>query len=93
MRRCEVCCRIGGDEFAVILANTSGEGARVLAQDLEDLVARVKVQVKRGVDLEISASAGWAELGSGMDARGILQAAGEALEKRKAAPHKTSVSA
>ena len=66
VRRSEVCCRIGGDEFAVILANTSGEGARVLAGGLEDLVAGLKVQVESGVELEISGSAGWADLGSGM---------------------------
>ncbi len=76
VRSSEVACRIGGNAFAVILANTSGEGAQVLARNLEDLLA----------GLEISGSACWAELGPGMDAQGVFRAAGEALDKRKKTP-------
>jgi len=83
VRSSEVACRIGDSAFAVILANTSGEGARVLARDLEDRLDR----------LEISGSAGCAELGPGMDADGVLRATRQALEKRKDVRRKLSVNA
>jgi diguanylate cyclase (GGDEF)-like protein len=83
VRTSEVACRIGGDEFAIILANTAGEGARVLARALEDLLSGLSVQVEGGVELRISGSAGWAELGPGMDAEAVFRATDETLYARK----------
>lgn len=51
----EIVCRIGGDEFVIILPNTDSLGAENIAKRIEKAAANEKVDV-----LDLSVSLGWA---------------------------------
>lgn len=42
-REIDICGRYGGEEFVVLMANTEAEGARIFAERLRKLIARLKV--------------------------------------------------
>ncbi len=58
LREEDVCCRHGGDEFAVVAVGTGEREATELAIRLVDTVAGVAIGSK--LDTSISATAGWA---------------------------------
>jgi diguanylate cyclase (GGDEF)-like protein len=80
-RSADVACRIGGDEFAVILPESSSADAQLLSERLQAAVAaRPIVQAGR---LEVSA--GVAALRQADDAAGLFERADEALYQAKEA--------
>jgi diguanylate cyclase (GGDEF)-like protein len=85
LRQHDVCCRIGGDEFAVLLPNANALGAHLLAQRLKQALAAAG----------ISASFGAATHGpNGARADVLLASADAAMyrdkRKRKTSPQTTS---
>jgi diguanylate cyclase (GGDEF)-like protein len=80
-RVCDLACRVGGDEFAVMFPETSAQAAAEAMQrilvEMEDLDA--------GGVRGHSASVGVAALGRDQSLEALLSAAGEALEQSRAA--------
>ncbi|MDX6638865.1 MAG: hypothetical protein QOJ01_2376 [Solirubrobacterales bacterium] len=72
--------RFGGDEFVVILPETTGRGAHLIAERIR---VRVAAAVARTARFPTSASAGVAEWASQGSARNLLEAADEALADAK----------
>ena len=58
----DLACRIGGEEFAVILPETSGENALKLAERLRRKFAALEFQPQEGVTVQKTMSVGVAEL-------------------------------
>ncbi|MHC4938360.1 MAG: diguanylate cyclase [Planctomycetota bacterium] len=83
VRAGEVAVRFGGDEFAIILPNTSVEGAEVLARDVEQLIARVDLPRTDVFPHRVSASAGAAEIKRGFGPKELIRAADIELYARK----------
>jgi diguanylate cyclase (GGDEF)-like protein len=81
VRSADVACRIGGDEFAVILPESSVIDAQQLSARLQETVAaRPIIQAGR-----LDVSAGVAELRQADDAASIFERADEALYRAKEA--------
>jgi diguanylate cyclase (GGDEF)-like protein len=79
VRSADVACRIGGDEFAVILPESSVVEAQQLSERLQETVAaRPIVQAGR-----LDVSAGVAELRQADDAASLFERADEALYRAK----------
>lgn len=76
VRPSDFCARIGGDEFAIVLTDCSGDDALVVAERVRRDVARL--------DAGVTLSIGVAPLG-GDDVRGAMLAADQALYAAKAA--------
>ena len=58
LRAIDICGRLGGEEFAVMLPETDGQGAMQAAERLRLAVAQEKVRVAEGVELGITVSIG-----------------------------------
>lgn len=58
MRRGDIATRIGGDEFAIILTETSKEGARIVAEKLRLRIGDMSFTNPEGKDFHITASVG-----------------------------------
>ncbi|HUE75812.1 MAG TPA: GGDEF domain-containing protein [Chloroflexota bacterium] len=84
-RRSDVVARYGGDEFAMILPETTIAGAELLAERMRRAVEKRKFETDRGVLLTITFSAGCAALESGMSARDLVRQADRALYHAKRA--------
>jgi diguanylate cyclase (GGDEF)-like protein len=79
VRSADVACRIGGDEFAVILPESSVIDAQQLSERLQETVAaRPIIQAGR-----LDVSAGVAELRQADDAASLFERADEALYRAK----------
>jgi diguanylate cyclase (GGDEF)-like protein len=82
LRRSDICCRYGGEEFALILPDCSTENAAMRAEHLRRRIEREPDA--RGVPA-VTASFGVAALpASGTTMRELLRAADEALYRAKA---------
>lgn len=80
LREEDVCCRQGGDEFAVIAVG-AGEEVREVAERLVAAVGRVRVE---GLRVALGASAGWATFGSpAASADDLIARADEAMRSAK----------
>jgi diguanylate cyclase (GGDEF)-like protein len=84
VRAGEVAVRFGGDEFAIILPNTSVEGAEVLARDVEQCIARIELPRSDVFPYRVAASVGAAELRRGFGPKELIRAADLSLYSRKA---------
>jgi len=62
LRSADVLARVGGDEFVILLPNTSLEGARELAGRLRDRVASLEIELRNG-RVPVAASFGIAAMG------------------------------
>jgi diguanylate cyclase (GGDEF)-like protein len=69
-RGTDVVCRIGGDEFAVVMTNTNATAAAALADRLEARLQERPVQLAEGVQRIVTASIGFAaaQPGDGVEA-------------------------
>ncbi len=76
----DVVCRYGGEEFAVIMPNTSGERAAIVAERMRRSLCDKPLEV-RGETIAISASFGVTT--AGPDAETTLRQADEALYRAK----------
>ncbi len=76
-RSTDICARVGGDEFAVILPHTDAQGAAVVRQSLLDLLAQTRL-CWNGIELKLSISVGIGTLGEGISSVADLTAAADA---------------
>ncbi len=80
-RQADVYGRLGGEEFGVLLANTSLENARDTAEQLIAAIAGLKLEPVRG----LTASLGVASTqGRDLDLHGLMNSADKALYRAKA---------
>lgn len=86
MRQSDVLCRIGGDEFAVILPNTDAKVAEALAHRLQDHLSRMP-SPHPAMEFSMSASIGVAELELYEELDDWLKRADQALYSAKKSGH------
>ncbi|MEE8105488.1 MAG: diguanylate cyclase [Planctomycetota bacterium] len=84
VRKCEVLCRYGGDEFAVLLTNTGSDGAAVLGRQLKEHVARERVRLGGGLEIKVEVTVACVELGAGMTSETLIEAADAELARKAA---------
>jgi len=82
IRDTDLACRYGGDEFAIILPNTSLSDAMIVAQRLMDSVAREIVKID-DYKLHISISLGMTQYRQGSSIEDFMNDADAALLKAK----------
>jgi diguanylate cyclase (GGDEF)-like protein/PAS domain S-box-containing protein len=83
-RAMDVIGRVGGEEFAILLPGTDGEGARAVAARLCELIASQAVHVE-GVAIRYTVSAGTAEMEAGVESvEDLIKRADAALYLAKA---------
>ena len=61
-RETDVAARFGGDEFAVVLPDTGGEGAFAVAERVRQRIAEHRFLADDGLDIHLTASVGVATL-------------------------------
>jgi len=82
LRQSDVCCRFGGDEFAILLPDTGLRGAAHVAENLRAEVERLRIN--GGTDAYISASVGVATSLTGEgEPPALVQRADHALYEAK----------
>ena len=82
VRKVDLPARFGGEEFAVLLPETSLETAREAAERIRVALADAPIQTRRGA-LPVTISGGVAVLREGDDLAGLLAAADAALYRAK----------
>lgn len=83
VRTVDIVSRIGGEEFAVLLPNTSLDSAVLLAERIRNTVDNVSIEIEHGVMLKISVSIGVAAYERGDTPDTILKKADQALYTAK----------
>lgn len=81
LRRSDISCRFGGEEFAVLLPNTSLKEAKITAEKLRVLIASSPVKLSSNKSVSLTASFGVADIGETLDE--ILNHADEAMYSAK----------
>ena len=61
-RETDIAARFGGDEFAVVLPDTGGEGAVAVAQRIRDRIGATRFLASDGLSIHLTASVGVATL-------------------------------
>jgi two-component system, cell cycle response regulator len=82
LRTCDVAARWGGEEFVILLPNTDGAGALVLAERLRVAIERLQIQYE-GVAIPVTASLGIAEFDAGEALEGLVDRADRAMYAAK----------
>jgi diguanylate cyclase (GGDEF)-like protein len=82
LREIDVAARLGGEEFAILLPETSLKGGLVLAERLREHIAEHAVLVRDGKAVHLTASIGVAEYRSGSRDQ-LLRGADEGLYRAK----------
>ncbi|MDO9244417.1 MAG: sensor domain-containing diguanylate cyclase, partial [Rhodocyclaceae bacterium] len=87
LREIDIIGRIGGEEFAIILPETDGAGASLVAERLRESIARQTLTTEKGATLGMTVSIGIATLAGGGAARldDLLSQADTALYEAKRA--------
>ena len=90
----DVVCRYGGEEFAILLADTAGEDAPRACERFRRVVAGVQVEAPDGSTVNVTASFGVAAAeGPGVDRATLVEHADVAMYRAKAAGRDRVVSA
>jgi diguanylate cyclase (GGDEF)-like protein len=82
IRSSDMLFRYGGEEFVILLANTSGHGAKRLAERVRQAIETMEC-VANQTRLSITASLGLATLGEGEDMDALFERADHALYRCK----------
>jgi diguanylate cyclase (GGDEF)-like protein len=84
-RPADICCRFGGEEFAVLLPETDAAGAECVADDIRDHVATQRIHHPEGLDFRLTVSIGVAASSpsQGEDFAKLFSAADESLYRAK----------
>ena len=81
LRKSDICCRFGGEEFAILLPNTNLQEAFLTAEKLKSLIAAVPVVFSRDRVISMTASFGVADIGETIDE--IINNADQAMYNAK----------
>ncbi|MCG3126147.1 MAG: hypothetical protein CHACPFDD_00977 [Phycisphaerae bacterium] len=84
LRQFDVCARVGGDEFAVLLPSTDLAGARRAALRIQERIASEPAPID-GHRIELAASIGAVQRERGWDGEKLVRAADEAMYRAKRA--------
>ena len=79
----DVAARLGGEEFAILLPETSLEGASVVAERLRRSLSDRGIRISERAEVTVTASFGVAELEEGQSVDALLRAADSALYRAK----------
>ncbi len=83
-RETDVVSRFGGDEFALVLPDTGGEGAFAVGERIRERIAAHRFLVDNGLDIHLTASVGVATLPDvAASAEELVQAADMAMYRVK----------
>jgi len=83
-RETDVVSRFGGDEFALVLPDTGGEGAFAVGERIRDRIAEYRFLAADGLDIHLTASVGVATLPDvAASADELVQAADKAMYQVK----------
>ena len=83
-RETDVVARFGGDEFALVLPDTGGEGAFAVGERIRERIAEHKFLAGDGLDIHLTASVGVATLPDvAASAEELVQAADKAMYQVK----------
>jgi diguanylate cyclase (GGDEF)-like protein len=85
VRDFDVAARLGGEEFAILLPQTTADAAAVVASRIRDALASTRVPVSETEEVRLTASFGIAESSSGRSADELLRRADDALYAAKRA--------
>lgn len=84
IRRTDYAGRYGGEEFLLVLTNTTGDGAMLLTEKIRKLVASKKFILSKGIKINITISIGLYEIEkSDKDFMSCVKKADEAMYKAK----------
>ena len=84
VREADIACRFGGEELAVLLPETSGDGAFILAERIRTAIAAKIFKSEKKEIFSVSASFGVVEVDFGMvDAHAMISYADQALYEAK----------
>ena len=84
VRDIDIPARLGGEEFGVLLPETTLEGAHAVAQRLQEFLTTSPLLVVGGQEIRTTASFGVAQLAEGEEADALLRRADAALYRAKA---------
>lgn len=82
VRQADILCRYGGEEFVVLLPQTSADQAALLAERLRAGIAGLKIPLPEG-ELAVTVSIGVAGLSAEGDGHELVKAADRALYRAK----------
>lgn len=86
VRAIDLCCRYGGEEFAIVLPDAHVEGARLRAEAIRAAIGTLEVDCAGEKPLRVTVSIGVAIFpGHGIDEDALLRAADAALYQAKGA--------
>ena len=84
-RATDICCRYGGEEFAIILPESSSEDAAIRAEALRSEVKRLRLQYKKQTLAQLTLSVGVAAFPEhGSTSPDLLKIADQCLYQSKA---------
>lgn len=83
LRSTDLLGRLGGEEFGIALPQTPGEGARQLAERLQEEIRRGRVLSDQGEEIRFSVSMGLVMLAPGEDMESLMRRGDEALYQAK----------
>lgn len=87
LRKADMIGRIGGEEFAILLPETAGDGARVMAERLRQAIAEFAIATPKGDSFRLTLSIGCAtrSAGQAVELDALFNRADDALYQAKAA--------
>ncbi|MBI4845953.1 MAG: diguanylate cyclase [Candidatus Omnitrophica bacterium] len=83
VRKVDIACRYGGEEFAIILPETKIKEALLVADKIRKSVETLKFSVGRGAKKKMTVSGGVAQFLPGMSKEDLVRFSDEALYKAK----------